>query len=77
MVPSRLVHNLVTFVASHRNRNTVTAVMQCLLPAEAGILPRAAEEEVAFKVNMLSRIWDICKDLTLDHLRASREVVKT
>ena len=50
--------------------------MQCLLPAEAGI-PKVAEEELTFKVNILSRIWDTCKDLIIDHLRTSQEVVKT
>lgn len=51
--------------------------MQCLLPAEAGILPKAAEEEVTSKVNILSKTWDTCLGLTLDHPRANLEVIKT
>lgn len=50
--------------------------MQCLLPAEAGIL-KAAEGGVASKTSILSRIWDICLDLTLGHPRASPEAIRT
>lgn len=51
--------------------------MRCLLLAEADILLKAAEEEVAFKANFLSKTWDISLDLMLDHPQASRELVKT
>ena len=50
--------------------------MRSLLPAEADSLPKAAEEEVAFKVNILSKTWHICLDLTPGHHRASREVAR-
>lgn len=51
--------------------------MQCHLPAEARILPKAAEEGAAFQANMLSKTWDTYLDLTLDHPQASQEVTKT
>ena len=50
--------------------------MECLLPAEAGIFPKVAEEEVGSKVNIHSKTWDSCLDLTLDHPRASHEGIK-
>ena len=51
--------------------------MQCLLPEEADILPKAVEEGVAFQTNILNQVWDTCLDLALDHPRVSHEAIKT
>ena len=53
---SRLVHSPVISVMGHHSLNTVISVIvQCLLLVEVGLMPKAAEGEVAFRVNILNK----------------------